>query len=145
MLVAIDVEASPEELAAVRRAMSDFGFETDVSASYSRKSAGDALPWALLITGVPWHAFVKRFAEHAAADAYEALTSWLRRIREARGNRDEGSVLVIDEETQVWIVIPATLPDEAIEELRLFDPAIHGGPMGHITYDAGTGEWTKPE
>jgi hypothetical protein len=141
--VSLDEDASATEVAAVEALMSDFGFDAEVSASYARRSAGP-LPWVLLITGIAWVPFLKKFAERAADDAYDSLKSWLLRVQDARRGRKDGSIEFIDEPSGTWIVLGTDLPSDAIEKLFRVDPARDGGEAGHISYNTEEGDWTAP-
>ena len=139
--IVCDAEASEAELKALNDVLTGFGLPA-ASPSYERKSMGD-LPWQVLVTGAPFVAFWSAVAAKAGNDSYGAIKQWLQGVWAARGDKP-GSITVIDEPSQTWIVLDRDLSVEALDQLSRLDPSRDGGASGHARWDPKRRTWTPP-
>jgi len=141
--VAIETEASPEQLAAVAEEFARAGFGVEVEASYARRSA-DLLPWVILLElRVQTKPFFDAFLTQAGADTYTAIKNFLRRMSQARkgAGTGEGEIRIRDPD-KTWVILRSTLPDEAIEALRDLDwDAVRGD---YLEWDYSRKVWYDP-
>jgi hypothetical protein len=129
----IEYEAPPEEVAAVQEALASFGFSVTVRPEYPLTGGPPTdLSWAVFIAlGVPLTAFFTALGSAAGTDAYAALKEWVERVRDARRlTSGRGEIRIHDAHTSM--VIPADIPDEAIDALRDVDWA--GLRGGHLVW-----------
>ena len=74
--VMLEMEASPEEVAAVEEVLRREGIQGTVRASFMRLSMGE-LPWVIYLSGPLW-VFVSAFLAAAGQDAWKGLTGFCR-------------------------------------------------------------------
>lgn len=141
MEIVCDEEAPQEEVSALNRVLHAYGLPP-ATPTFGRRSLGD-LPWQVLVTGAPFVAFWSTFASKAGEDAYKAVKRWLVDMSKARGDRP-GTVTIIDEPTQTWIVLSPDLPEQALRQLPTFDPVRDGGESGYARWDPDRRTWAPP-
>ena len=139
--VYLEDDARPAEVAAVREAMEQAGYDDVlVEAAYSRRSAGD-LPWVLMVlVGVAVGSFFKGFFTKAGEDAWVSIRRWVTQMYEARkiSPRQEGG-LVVEGEDHVSIALSSDLPNRAF--VLLVSEELPPSPSGLIVYDGKLGRW----
>ena len=137
--VVLDVEATPQEVAAVEAAFREAGFDADVQAAYERRGI-ERYPWVVYVT-VPVTLFLKKFLELAAEDAWAALKRLVQQVREARKKSlaPPGTVLIRDNATGETIVLLGNEPDEAFQQLAELDN--RQTDSGHLYWDSKIGRW----
>jgi hypothetical protein len=135
--VVMDVEATAAEVAEVKEAFRQAGFDVAVRPSYERKSA-DVLPWIVYVTlAAPIATFFTTLAAKAADDAYPAIKRWVKSVWNARRGRD-GSIVLRDPDGS-YLILGTRIPDEAIEALAHLDWSRKLGQ--YLIWDEGRGEW----
>ena len=98
--IVLDVEALPQEVAAVEEVVRQEGIPGSVRAAYFRASA-DNLPWIIFFLVPPlvfFSAFLKGAGQEAGRDAYKMLRGFISRLYAARRHRN-GSVVIRDSDT----------------------------------------------
>jgi len=128
-----------DEVAAVKSAFRDAGFDADVKAAYVRRGIGQ-YPWVVDVL-VPLGLFLRKFLELAAEDAWVALKRLVTQVREARkaSLAPVGSVFIVDKTTHQKIVLLGNEPDEAFQQLATLD--IRQTDSGHFYWDDKVGRW----
>jgi hypothetical protein len=136
----VEYGASPEEVNAVQAVLTGSGFSVTVRPEYPLTGGPPTeLSWALYVAlGVPITAFFTTLGSAAGTDAYAALKAWITRVHNARRpTRGHGEIRLVSSETSM--VIPAEIPDHAIEALRRLDwSALKGG---HLIWVQEEGTW----
>ena len=140
--IVLDMEALPQEVAAVKEVAEEEGIRGSVRATFFRKSLGD-LPWAIYLL-VPvlvfCSAFLKGSGQEAGRDAYQALRQLISRLYNARRDR-KGSVVVRDSDTFTHIVFQDDLPEEAYRQLaQIGQERLEGG---YWVWDFEQGRWNR--
>lgn len=140
--VLLEETATPEEVDAIQRLLSEAGLEAEARAAYARRSVGE-LPWVVMLSmpfGIFAAAFLKSYGEnlgeHAAdstAEAARHVRAWITSVYAARPG--EGHVLLDDTEHNVQVLLDADLTQEAAEALFEVDPATDGGDAGQLRWD----------
>ena len=118
--VFLEVTASPEQTAAVESSLRQAGFDVQAEAEIPL-SGGAALPadWVVQITlAAPIAAFLTAFATEAGKDAYGAFSRWVEELVRVRGRNGE---ITLWDEVDTLLVLPAPLPDEAVDALRALE------------------------
>jgi hypothetical protein len=128
--VLLDVEASPEEVAAVERVVRSFGIGGRVEAGLHRKALGD-LPFTVYV----FMPVAAGFLGALGTDLYAGLKRFLTGIVEARNGR-RGAVVIRD---GAQLVLSSDLPDEALQALAELDPSELED--GYWVWDRDAHEW----
>lgn len=137
--VDMDIEASADEVKAVRAAFADAGFEATVEASNERRGAG-TYPWLIYFT-VPIGLFLTGFLHAAGQDAYAGIKRLVISLYAARRNSrsPRGSVVMMDAASHEWVMLDDDLPDLAWR--RLFETEVGKTESGQLRWDPKTGSW----
>lgn len=137
--VSLEEGALPEEVEAVRKAFADLNLAAKVEANYVRRGIGD-YPWAILIA-LPLIPFLKAFGEAAGKDAWELLRDLTGKLYEARkrSRAKEGSPVIVDEDTGLWVILDSEIPADAFEQLLEFD--ISSAEAKHLQWDPVSRRW----
>jgi hypothetical protein len=139
----LDLEAGATE--AERRAVGEafrwIGFEPGDIGRYERRSLGDH-PWAIMASA-SLAIFLKSFLEQAGHNAADALRDFTRRIFKARESSasPKGQLVIVDEDSGLWLIIPTELPEEACRELLALDLSKLGEEHQALAYNPQTGKW----
>jgi hypothetical protein len=144
--VALDLAASPQEVAAVEKAFARVGHAVAPEADIvSRSTATDLLPWIVAVELlIPISAFMRGLASEAAEDSYPAIKRWVTELFTARRSSSAkyGSIRVSDPDG-LYLEIESGIPDEALDALAEIDWIELGGG-GYIAWDFKNGEWVAP-
>jgi hypothetical protein len=149
-VVDLEVEAIPEEVAAVQAVFDEVGFPVYVSANILRHGA-DPLPWIISIgtaVGVVLNFFngtVETFLKPTAEQEGKRFSDWIDRLHTAR--RDKPGAIVIDHSDEnPEVLLERGLPPEAFEQLwDLYDRKAFDeieGEFFQIRYKDGV--WWRP-
>ncbi len=132
--ISIEDTAPPGHKDAVVEAFREAGFEVEVVADYGRRSAG-VLPWIVRIT---LDETIKGFFITLGGVGFKALYDSIKKARKGANSEDEGTVELYDSESS-WMILPASLPDEAIDALSDLDwDRLRGG---YLIWNSEDKEW----
>jgi len=132
--ISIEDTAPPGHKDAVVEAFREAGFEVEVVADYGRRSAG-VLPWIVRIT---LDETIKGFFITLGGVGFKALYDSIKKARKGTNSEDEGTVELYDSESS-WMILPASLPDEAIDALSDLDwDRLRGG---YLIWNSEDKEW----
>jgi hypothetical protein len=139
----LDLEAGATEFEkrAVGEAFRSIGFEPGDIGRYERRSLDDH-PWVIMASA-SLAIFLKSFLEQAGHNAADALRDFTRRIFKAResSTSPKGQLVLVDEDSGLWVMIPTELPTEACRELLELDLSQLGKDYQALVYNPETGKW----
>jgi hypothetical protein len=137
--VEMDVEASADEVQAVRAAFSDAGLDATVEAGLERRGA-DTYPWTIYVT-VPIGLLLAGFLYAAGGDAYLAVKRLVAGLYAARrkSSSPQGTVVMMDADSHEWVMLDDDLPDLAWQ--RLFETEVGKTESGQLRWDPKTESW----
>jgi hypothetical protein len=137
--VEMDIEASADEVKAVRAAFTDAGFDVTVEARNVRRGAG-TYPWLIYFT-VPIGLFLTGFLNAAGQDAYQAVKRLVTDLYAARqiSKSRRGTVVLMDVDSHEWVMLDDDLPDLAWQ--RLFETEVGKTESGQLRWDPKTESW----
>jgi hypothetical protein len=139
----LDMEAGATEgeRRAVGEAFRSIGFEPGDIGRYERRSLGDH-PWVIMASA-SLAIFLKSFLEQAGHNAADALRDFTRRIFKARESSasPKGQLVLVDEDSGIWVIIPTELPMEACRELLERDLSQLGNEYQALVYNPESGKW----
>lgn len=145
MRVRMDVEASNDEIDAVRKVLGETGLDIPVKASYVRLSSVE-LPWYMLLVlpllGTYGKGFVEKLGQQHAEALQSFLASLVRRLWKARRSSD-GAFEIEDQMSGIRFHITRDLPDTAFFAMQDIDPTLPEHEGNVFIFDAETGRW-KP-
>jgi hypothetical protein len=139
----LDLEAGATEVErrAVSEAFRSIGFEPGDIGRYERRSLGDH-PWVIMASA-SLAIFLKSFLEQAGHNAADALRDFTRRVFKAResSTSPKGQLVLVDDDSGLWVMIPTELPVEACRELLELDLSRLGKDYQALVYNPQTGKW----
>jgi hypothetical protein len=134
--ISIEDTAPQGHVEAVATAFGEAGFEVEVVADYGRRSAG-VLPWIVRIT---LDETIKGFFIALGAAGFKTLYGAIKRARDGANSDGEGTIELYDPESS-WMILPASLPDEAIDALGTLDwDRLRGG---YLVWKSAEKEWVN--
>jgi hypothetical protein len=132
--ISIEDTAPPGHKDAVVEAFRESGFEVQVVADYGRRSAG-VLPWIVRIT---LDETIKGCFITLGGVGFKVLHDSIKKARKGANSEDEGTVELYDSESS-WMILPASLPDDAIDALSDLDwDRLRGG---YLVWNSEDREW----
>jgi len=153
-VVLLDIEATEEEIAAVRELFREVNLDLPVEAAHVRMSAEDLPSFLMIVASLKLFlaAFTTSYgtvlgtkAAGATPAAARRLCAWVSKLYAARRDRDRTTVHAQDVDSGLDILLRPGLPEEAFRQLLELDLDEVGGVLGQIYWSEEEGRWVSPE